>query len=427
MRRTERTLPPATRRRTLLVITQGYVPDPGSFGQHLADVLPEVVRRGWRVVLFTPARGHDDASLRYPSREVIDGVEVRRLPASSFGKRSMELRVLAGLSFMTQCALRGLFVRDLSVVLVATAPLASFAALCIAALRGAALKYWVLDINPDQLIALGWLREGGPVARLWEWLNGRVLRRAADVLVLDRFMGDRLSRKADRPINLHVVTPWPLEDHLAPVDPAANPFRAEHDLNDRFVILYSGNHGVTTPVSTLLGAALELRDLENLLFLFIGGGYGKLEVERFIHEHGDGNVRSLPYQPLSRIRYSLSAGDVHAVTMSDDVVGIIHPSKIYCAMGVGRPLLAVGPRPSPLSEIVDRYGVGWCVANGDVDGAARTIREIVATDRVELERMGRRAQRVAAEKFGKEDLLGRVADVLVEDVAAPSYVPSRAG
>ena len=334
-------------RRTLVIFSQVYVPDPAAMSEHLAHVATEMVRRGWRVIVFTSARGYADASLKFPSRETIDGVEVRRLPLSSFGKRSMLLRAAAGMSFMLQCALRGVFVRNLGALLVTTAPLAAYAALVVSVVRRVPLKSWVLDINPDQLIALGWMRADGIPARVLEWLNGLVLRRAADVIVLDHFMAARRSAKVEGPLAVHIVPPWPLEEQLEPVDQATNPFRAEHGLEDRFVFLYSGNHGLTTPVSTLVDAAIELQDRDRPFFLFIGGGFGKADVEKAVATHGGRNIRSLPHQPLERIKYSLTAADVHVVTMADEVVGIIPPSQISVAMAVGRTALAIAARTRP--------------------------------------------------------------------------------
>src|SRR5262245_40021051 len=77
------------RRRRLLIFSQVYVPDPACVGQHIADVAAEMVRRGYDVRVYTANRGYDDPSIKYPARETIRGVDIRRLPFSSFGKRSL--------------------------------------------------------------------------------------------------------------------------------------------------------------------------------------------------------------------------------------------------------------------------------------------------------------------------------------------------
>ena len=179
--------------RTVLVLSQVYVPDPAAVGQHVADVAAELARRGHHVRVFAASRGYEDPSVKYLSREVRDGVQVRRLAFSSFGKHSVALRLVAGMVFVLQCMLRGILVRRLGAVVVSTSPpMCSFAAVVIGAIRRVPVVYWVMDLNPDQMIALGKTAPTSVPARAFDFLNRLILRRARDVIVLDRFMADRL-------------------------------------------------------------------------------------------------------------------------------------------------------------------------------------------------------------------------------------------
>ncbi len=403
---------------TLLVLSQVYPPDPASVGQHVADAAEMMAARGWRVVVLAANRGFDDPSIKYPAREHRHGVRVRRLPLSSFGKSSITLRLLAGTSFMLQCIARGVFTRRLGVIMVSTSPpMCSVAAMVIAAVRRVPIKYWVMDLNPDQMIELGRITERSLPARVFNWLNRRILKRARDVIVLDRFMADRLNRKRDVRDKQTIMPPWPHDDHLAVVDHGDNPFRAEHGLDGRFVIMYSGNHGITNPVTTILEAALRLQDRPELVFMFVGGGVCKPEVDDTIERHRPANIRSLPYQPLSQIRYSLSAADVHLVSVGDPVVGVVHPCKVYGAMAVARPILLLGPEPCHVSDIINEQEIGWHIQHGDVDGAMATIETIIRTPASQLEAMGRRARDIVTRQLSKDVLCNRFCDILERGVA----------
>ena len=165
--------------RTLLIISQVYVPDPASVGQHIADVAKEMARRGWRVVVYTSARGYDDPGQRYPRREFLDGVDVRRLPFSSFGKSSIAVRLLAQASFMVQAIARGIFTRGLGLVLVSTSPpFAGFGGAMLAWIRRVPLVWWVMDLNPDQMVVAGKLSPHSVLTRLFDWMNRVTLRRS---------------------------------------------------------------------------------------------------------------------------------------------------------------------------------------------------------------------------------------------------------
>ena len=397
-------------RSTVLFISQVYVPDPAAVGQHLAGAAAELARRGHRVIVFTSARGYYEPTLRYPAREVRDGVEIRRFTVGGFGKRSIALRIVAGLLFLGQAVVHGVLLRRLDTVVVTTSPpMAAIAALIIGIRRRIQVKYWIMDLNPDQAVALGVATPGALTVRAMHWLNRRILRRADDVVVLDRFMATRVGGKwPDVRAKMTVLPPWPLESVSDPLPPEDNEFRHRHGLDGKFVVMYSGNHSPANPLHTLLSAAERLEDDPDILFLFVGGGAGKREVEASRAR----GVRSLPYQPLSMLRESLSAADVHVVTIGDGMVGIVHPCKVYGAMAVARPVLMFGPPENHVADILCRDGVGMQVAHGDVDGAVRAIQALKRMSRSELEDMGRRAQRVITTRLSREALTGAVCDVL---------------
>ena len=343
-----------TRPKTLLILTQVYLPDAAAAGQYMAEAASAMVERGWRVVVLTSGRGYEDPSIRHPARETIDGVDVRRIPLSSLGKRWLPLRILAAWLFLVQVIARGVLLRPMDCLLVGTSPpMCIVAALGIGLVRRVPIKFWAMDLNPDQLIALGKIGPRSAVARLMDVFNRRILRRASDVVTMDRFMAERLQRKLDVGDRLTISPPWPAEDSIEPVPHEANPFRAEHGLEGKLTFMYSGSHGISYPLATFLEAAARFRDDPDVAFVFVGQGVRKREVTETIEQHGLSNMLSLPYQPLDRLRYSLSAADVHIVSLADTMVGITHPSKIYGAMAAARPILLLGPEPSHVSEIID--------------------------------------------------------------------------
>jgi hypothetical protein len=407
-------------RSTLLILSQVYPPDAASVGQHMADVASSMAARGHRAVVLTADRGYDDPAQRFPRREWLGGAEVRRLPFSSFGKRSIGMRVLGGLSFALQAVWISLRLGPIDGVLVSTSPpLTQLAGLLVSRIRRVPLTLWVMDLNPDQMVALKLLRPGHPVVKAFDWLNRRVLARARDVIVLDRFMAARVLAKLDVGDKLTVLPPWPHEDHVAPTPKEGNPFRREHGLDGKFVVMYSGNHGPSNPLMTALDAALRLRDDPRFAFVFVGGGIGKAEVDAVAGP----TILSLPYEPLERLRYSLSAADVHLVTLGDAVVGIVHPCKVYGAMAVARPILLIGPDQSHVGDLLAREEIGWRIAHGDVDGLVRLLRSLADEDGSQLLEMGQRARQALQGGLSKAELCGRLCDIL-EQGSAPRHASS---
>ena len=397
----------------LLIISQVYPPDPAAVGQQLADVAEEMVRRGWQVQVWTAAQGYEDPSVRYPRRELRAGVQVSRLPWSSFGKGSIAVRLMAQLFFMVQAMLRALVTPGPTAILVSTSPpFAGFGGCGLSVLRRVPLVWWVMDINPDQMVTSGRLSARSLVARMFDWMNRRTLMQARDVIVLDRFMRDRILQKAPVEAKLHVVPPWPHDNVLADIPHDSNPFRRQHRLTESFVVMYSGNHGYSTPLDTLLEAAKRLRGESRLKFVFIGGGVVKKEIDAMVAREAPPNILSLPYQPLADIRYSLSAADVHVVSIANEGVGIVHPCKVYGALAIGRPVIALAPAASYAADILDQHRVGWLIEHGEVDRLVALLKELLAMPGTALATMGQAAKEAVRECYSRDRLLGRVCDIV---------------
>lgn len=405
--------------RRLLLIAQVYAPDTTTLHQHFDDLAEEMARRGWDVRVLTSSRAYDDPRIRFPAHETLNGVHIRRLPLSSFGKRSISLRLLAQLLFMLQAVVHGLLTPGLTAVVASTSPpFAGFGAATIGFVRRVPFLWWVMDLNPDQMVAAGKLRARSLLVRFCDWMNCITLQLAAKVVPLDAYMAERLVRKADVAAKMVVIPPWPHieppaddEQGAARLARAGQSFRGLHDFGDRFVVMYSGNHAIQHPLDTLLDAAARLQQDPRIVFVFIGAGAGKAGVERRIAA-GTKNLVSLPYQPQDALEESLGAADLHVVSMGAAVVGIVHPCKIYGAMAAGRPVLFFGPRESHAGAIVEPRGIGWRVEHGDVEGTIAAIHEAVAMGAEARLAIGRRAAGVVAAEISRWKLLSRMADLV---------------
>jgi glycosyltransferase involved in cell wall biosynthesis len=383
----------------------------------MADVAVEMARRGCPVRVYCSARGYDDPSVHYPKRENLHGVDVRRFPFASFGKKSILTRALGTFTFMVQAFFAGLFTPRLGGIFVSTSPpLIGVVACLIGLLRRKPVAYWAMDLNPDQLIAMGKLAPTSFTARFLEAANRWILKRSALVVALDRFMADRLRQRAALDGKLLVMPPWSHDDPVEHVLKETNPFVARHGLAGKFVIMYSGNHSPANPLQTLLQAIESFRADADLRFLFVGGGVGKKGVEQFVAERKLNNVLCLPYQPLADLKFSLTSADAHVVSLGQNMVGIVHPCKIYGAMAAGKPILFLGPRPSHVWDLLEKHAIGWHVDHGDVAGMIAAIAQIRAQHVGRLQQMGRSAQDILRRELGQEFLRGRFCDRLQESL-----------
>lgn len=263
-------------------------------------------------------------------------------------------------------------------------------------------------MNPDEAIAAGWLREKSLTGRFLVCLAHWSFHKSSKIIALDRFMKKRIEeRHSVSSDKIAVLPPWAHDEHLRPVDHDQNPFRKNHRLEGRFVVMYSGNHSPCHPLDTLLDAALHYREEKDMLFLFIGGGSLVKTVSDFKDQNGLENIVQLPYQPLDKLSESLSAADLHVAVMGNPFVGIVHPCKIYGILSVGRPCVFIGPKNGHIGDLMEGRSFGYQVEHGDVDGLVAAIEKARHLDspqkrQIEVEGIGLKNLRFSRRVLSKQ-------------------------
>lgn len=382
-----------------------------STAQHLTDLAVELSNRGHSVTVIAGDRGYDNPSLRFPRRETWKGITIIRIASLSLGKEAKWRRALDFGSFLITCSLRLLLLPRFDRVIALTSPpLISVLGALFVRIKGGRLFCWVMDLNPDEAIAAGWLKEQSFVARTLRRLLRYSMRQAHRVIVLDRFMKQRVLEKGIPEERIAVLSPWS-HDNAIQFDMAGREvFRERHDLRNKFVVMYSGNHSPCHPLDTLLQAALRLSDKPEIAFCFVGGGSEQTKVKAFAAQHRLNTVKCLPYQPLDQLSGSLSAADLHAVVMGDPFPGIVHPCKVYNILTVGRPFLYIGPQESHITEIASQSsnGLGFYSArHGEVDRVVSLITQAAHKRSAQY-----RGCPELADKFSKATLMPRMIEML---------------
>ena len=387
-----------------------------STAQHLTDLATALSSRGHDVTVVVSARGYDDPTTRFPRRERWNGIDIIRVPSLSLGKSSKWRRAFNFGSFLLLCSLRLIAMARFDVVVALTSPpLISFIAALFVKLKGGSFCFWVMDLNPDEAIAAGWLDERSPTTRLLQRMLNHSFHCAARTIVLDRFAKQRVVAKGVNPARVAIVPPWSHDDQVTYSEAGREAFRQRHGLSDKFVVMYSGNHSPCHPLDTLLRAALHLAQRSEIVFCFIGGGSEHIKVRDFVLRHGLENVKCLPYQPLNELSNSLSAADLHVVVVGEKFVGIVHPCKVYNIISIGAPALYIGPEPSHITDIASQHGKFFLRRHGDVEGVMATI----------LEAMQVRERHCVSDSFSKQVLLPQFVSLIEQAVQDSSGLQER--
>jgi glycosyltransferase involved in cell wall biosynthesis len=364
----------------ILLLNQTFYPDVMATGQYLAELAATLAEKGHKVTVVTGRRAYDDPDKLFPARETWRGVRIHRIFSTRFGKKAKWRRAADFASFTFSCCARLLFQRRHDIIVaLTTPPLISFIGAWRAKLWRARFCYWVMDMNPDEAIAAGWLRADSLAGRILERMSRFSLRRADKIIALDRFMHDRITAKGIAPGKIAVIPPWSQDNEVRFDAVGREQFRKAHGLQDEFVVMYSGNHSPVHPLDTLMQTAERLKDDKYIAFCFVGGGSEFKRVQRWAEVGKRANILCLPYQPLNRLSASLSAADAHVVVMGNAMLGLVHPCKIYNILAVGAPVIYIGPKPSHVTEILDQLGDKFPsirVAHGEAESLANQILDL---------------------------------------------------
>jgi len=384
----------APRRTRVLLLTQWFDPEPTFKGLVFAR---ELVRQGFEVEVLTGFPNYPGGKvypgyrIRLLQREVIDGVQITRVPLYPNHDQSAIKRVLNYTSFAASATIYGVFMAKRADVMYAYHPplTVGMAAALIKLFRRIPVVYDIQDMWPDTLRATGMLNNPKAldlVARVCRW----VYRRMDHIVVLSPGFKRLLLERGVPESKLSVIYNWADEAALgAPVGrvPAAFPG------DDQFRILFAGNMGKAQGLNTVLDAAslLQARG-SRVCWVMLGGG---VEVERLKAEAAMRqlvNVVFLPTVPMAEVGAYLNAADALLVHLrKDPLFEITIPSKTQAYMTVGRPLLMAVDGDA--ADLVRQSGGGVVAESENAEGLARAAEQLAAMPADALAAMGDKAQR----------------------------------
>jgi glycosyltransferase involved in cell wall biosynthesis len=211
---------------------------------------------------------------------------------------------------------------------------------------------------------------------------------------------------------IEVIPNWADTDLLQPICKRENPFAVQYDQADKVTVLYSGNMGHTHGLETIVESARTLEKDSRILFLLIGDGLGRRQIEEKVVAYGLANVKLLPRQPWNMLPYSLATGDIAIVTQSPGSEHLSVPSKTYSMMAAGCALVACTHEESDLARLVRANEIGVVCPHGDAQALAEAISVLAGDDRV-LSEYRMRARKLAVERYSPQAVFARFCDVLV--------------
>jgi colanic acid biosynthesis glycosyl transferase WcaI len=380
---------------------RSYVPDQGATGQLLAELAEDLVHRhGCEVSvvagrpLRTSAPGDSPARGWPVGREVRDGVFLFRAFGTTFNPRKFPGRVTNYLTYFVSACLAGLLVPEPDIVVALTdPPIIGLAALLTARLNGSKFVFLCEDVFPEVAELLEDFHSES-VKRILTWISRFIIGKADRVVVLGETMARKLIEgKGADPRKIVVIHNWADCSAVAP-GPKKNAFAEAHGLDDKFIVMHSGNLGLSQNLLALVESAADLKQFPDLRVVFVGEGVAKPKLQQKAKALALENVRFLPYTPKEQLGQAFAAADLFVVSLRPGLAGYIVPSKLYGILAAGRPYLAAMEEDSEAVHIAKKYGCGLIAKPGEPGDLAAKILTLYR-DRDLAARMGANARQAA--------------------------------
>jgi glycosyltransferase involved in cell wall biosynthesis len=221
---------------------------------------------------------------------------------------------------------------------------------------------------------MGYLSKKSWIIRIWAKANILSFRKAKKIYCISEGMVSALEKYMTNSIP-EVVPLWTDNTFLKPIDPEFNLFMKKHDLMGKFVVLYSGNIGLSSNVDALIEVAARTKR-QDILFLIIGDGKRKEFLSQEVNSRKLLNVIFLPWQPVVDLPYSLSAASLAVVTQGNQTSKLAVPSKFFNYLSVGAPIMNIAASGSEIELLVRKYSCGKSFAPGDTIGMVDYIYEL---------------------------------------------------
>ena len=317
---------------------------------------------------------------RQPKHIIHNKISISFLTSTNFKKDILLGRLINYLTFTISVVLKLFFTKDKTPVFTHTTPPSLGIILAfICKIKKRKFNYVLLDIFPDGLVRLGKIRSNSLLVRLWRALHRAALKRCNHIIVIGRDMKKWLLEFCPEVSEkVHYIPIWQDEKLIQPNDYNSNPFVIQNKLEEKFIVQYSGNMGLWNDMKTF-GEVIN-RKLNDVVFMFIGGGMRKKELLGSIHEPDSENVLFFPFLSNSDYSNSVTACHVALVSLQEGLEGMAVPSKIIGIMAAGIPVIAIVPEESEIAYVVKEDNCGMVVKPGDTDSLKNVILELKANN-----------------------------------------------
>ena len=284
--------------------------------------------------------------------------------------------------------------------------------------------YNIQDFNPEQVLAVGYTKSKF-ITDAMMWFDKFSCKRSDLIITVGRDLVETVEErfKGKKVPKTVMINNWIDEKEIYPLEadnPRVGAFKKQYGLDDKFIIMYSGNIGLYYDLDNLLKVIKKFKpgtqaaDGREVVFAFVGAGSVLDKLIRHKEKHHMDNVVFIPYQAKEELIYSLNAGDVHWCVNAKGIKGVSCPSKYYGLAACGKPVLGVLESGSEVRCLIEETNGGLCCEPGEYDEVEKNIRWFIDhAGSAEVEQMGQRGHENLIENLTREESVRKYAEEIL--------------
>lgn len=406
-------------KKNMLIYAHYYIPDVASTGQivkELAEGLLDVFNI--TVICVVPSytgKIEEKYKTQKYYKENINGVDVIRIRVPEFTKSSRKSRVKNIISYFLGAMLATLKVGKQDYIFAISQPpilgglLGTFGKF----IKHAKYIYNIQDFNPEQTIAVSYSKNK-LVIKLMMLLDKFSCRRSNLIITVGRDLLETVNKRFNnkKVPKTVLINNWIDEKEIYPLEDnnkEVKEFKKKYNLENKFIIMYSGNIGLYYDLENIFKVIEKIRpgtktsDNKEVMFAFVGSGTVLEKLKEYKKEKNMDNVVFIPYQEKKDLIYSLNAADVHLCVNAKGIKGVSCPSKYYGIAATGKPILGVLEENTEVRLLIEETKGGLVSTPGDYDLIEKNINWFINNaNSDELKNMGKRSRKYLVENLTKD-------------------------
>ena len=379
----------------ILFIKQLFNPEPTAKS---LDFALELKKRGHQVQVLTGFPSYPTGKIykgykqKLWQREMMQGIEVIRVPIYPSQSNSGLKRMLHYLSYALSASLFGIFLvkkSDVAFVYQGAIPV-GIPAIIFKYLRGIPYVYDINDLWPETVEVSGMMTNKTLMRIIEKWCQ--INYRHADMIsVATPGFKRKLIEKGVDEQKIKVVPNWSRDAYKT--DKLTKTDKEKWFPNEQFNILYAGNLGVVQSLDVVLKTAEWYKDNNqtHIRFILLGGGADEARLKQIKSKRQLKNVIFLPRVDGSEVITYLNSADALLVHLKKSALfEITIPSKILSYIRTGKPVL-LGMK-GDAADIIKDANAGYLFEPDNFEDLIKKIDFLKSKSQKEREEMGKKGQ-----------------------------------